>query len=100
MSCSAATPATTTWTSSTAHVRARGGEFERSVDATGVFFVARRHLRAVLFYHVNLKVDLRTKHDEFARLADRIETWMMRLLKVFLLRTCEAPITTTRKNEH
>jgi len=69
------------------HVRAQGGEFECSVDATGVFFITQRHLRAMLFYHVSLKINLRTKHDEFARLADGIETWVMRLLKVFLLQT-------------
>jgi hypothetical protein len=90
--------ATTTRTPSTADVRARGGEFERSVDATGVFFIARRHLRAVLLYHVSLKIDLRAKHDEFARLADGIEAWMVRLLKVFLLRTMrEVSITATKE---
>jgi len=60
-------------------------KFKGGVDATGVFFIARRHLGSVLFYHVNLKIDLRTKHNEFLRLTDRIGTWVMRLLKVFFL---------------
>jgi hypothetical protein len=64
------------------------------------FFIAQRHLRAVLFYHVSLKIDLRSKHDEFARLAGGIEAWVMRLLKVFLLRTMRRRFTTTKKNDY
>jgi len=74
-----ATGDATSWAASTAHVGARGGylEFKGSIDTTGIFFIARRHLGAVLLHHMGLKVDLRTKHDEFSRLAGRIGTWVM-----------------------
>lgn len=62
-------------------------EFERSINTAGVLSIARGHLSTVFFYHMDLKIDLRTKHNEFVRLASRVETWVMRLLKVALLRT-------------
>jgi hypothetical protein len=57
-------------------------ELKGGIDATGIFLVTRRHLGTMLLYHVGLKVDLRTKHDKFCRLADRIGTWVMRPLKM------------------
>lgn len=40
----------------------------------------------MLFHHVSLKIDLRTKHDEFLRLAGRIRTWVVRALEMLFLR--------------
>jgi hypothetical protein len=39
----------------------------------------------MLFHHVGLKIDPRTKHNKFAGLATRVRTWVVRLLKVLLL---------------
>jgi len=57
-------------------------ELKDGIDTTSILLIARRHLGSMLLYHMSLKVDLRTKHDKFSRLADRIETWVMRPLKV------------------
>jgi hypothetical protein len=64
-------------------------EFKGSIDAAGVLFITCRHLSAMFLHHVGLKIDTRTKHNKFAGLATRVGTWVVRLLKVLLLRMME-----------
>jgi hypothetical protein len=61
-------------------------ELKGGIDTTGILLIARRHLGTMLIYHVSLKIDLRTKHNKFSRLADGIGTWVMRPLKVQFLK--------------
>ena len=67
---------TTTWPSTTAPGGIRRGilEFKGSIDAACVLFIACRHLSAVLIHHVGLKIDTRTKYNEFVGLASRVGT--------------------------
>lgn len=77
------------WPTATAPVGVRRGilEFEGCIDAAGVLFIARRHFGTMFIHHVGLKIDSRTKHNEFAGLATRVGTWVVRLLKMLLLKT-------------